>query len=166
LTSTSNCPVDTEITGLLTYYLSEHLPDTVAEGIKDPKEMDVSPRFKAAIESRYLGADHELGYIYLQFWEPGLAEHSSSPSDYLPGVYQLPSSPRASGCKLSVRVVSTLAYLVIDMNPALEDYFARSLGFALLALGLVVVVLTGAVPLASVADGRLLPYRTKHLRHH
>ncbi|ROV91776.1 hypothetical protein VSDG_06452 [Cytospora chrysosperma] len=33
-----------------------------------------------------------------------------------------------------------------------EQYFARSLGFAQLALGLVVVCLTGAVPLASLVD--------------
>ncbi|KAK1476003.1 hypothetical protein CCUS01_05106 [Colletotrichum cuscutae] len=32
---------------------------------------------------------------------------------------------------------------------SLEDYFARSLGFALLTLGLLVVTLSGAVPLAS-----------------
>lgn len=35
---------------------------------------------------------------------------------------------------------------------ALEIYFARSLGFALLALGLVVVVLSGSIPLTSAAD--------------
>lgn len=33
-----------------------------------------------------------------------------------------------------------------------ENYFARSLGFALIALGLVTVVLTGSVPLDSAAD--------------
>ncbi|TKW52603.1 hypothetical protein CTA1_12729 [Colletotrichum tanaceti] len=32
---------------------------------------------------------------------------------------------------------------------SLEDYFARSLGFALLTLGLLVVTLTGAVPLTA-----------------
>lgn len=41
--------------------------------------------------------------------------------------------------------------------PALEVYFARSLGFALLGLGLIVVVLSGAVPLTSSADGSVLP---------
>ncbi|RSL51226.1 hypothetical protein CEP54_011552 [Fusarium duplospermum] len=34
----------------------------------------------------------------------------------------------------------------------LETYFARSLGFALLALGLIVVVLSGALPLDSSSD--------------
>ncbi|TRX98239.1 hypothetical protein FHL15_000884 [Xylaria flabelliformis] len=34
----------------------------------------------------------------------------------------------------------------------LESYLARSLGFSLLALGLVTVVLTGSVPVGSVAD--------------
>ncbi|KAG8165294.1 hypothetical protein KVR01_005569 [Diaporthe batatas] len=36
-------------------------------------------------------------------------------------------------------------------NPV-EQYFARSLGFSQLTLGLVVVCLTGAVPLGSLAD--------------
>ncbi|KAF4124009.1 hypothetical protein GMORB2_5725 [Geosmithia morbida] len=35
---------------------------------------------------------------------------------------------------------------------SLEEYLARSLGFALLALGLVVVLLSGAVPLGSEVD--------------
>lgn len=33
-----------------------------------------------------------------------------------------------------------------------EEYFARSLGFALLALGLIIVLLSGAVPLGSEVD--------------
>jgi len=36
-----------------------------------------------------------------------------------------------------------------------EEYFARSLGFALLALGLIIVLLSGAVPLGSEVDGEL-----------
>ena len=36
---------------------------------------------------------------------------------------------------------------------ALETYFARSLGYAMIIHGLLVVVLTGAVPLTS-ADGK------------
>lgn len=36
--------------------------------------------------------------------------------------------------------------------PVTEQYFARSLGFAQLTLGLVVVCLTGAVPLTSLVD--------------
>lgn len=45
------------------------------------------------------------------------------------------------------------------MCAALETYFARSLGFALLALGLIVVVLSGALPLDASSDGTstLLP---------
>ncbi|KAH7163014.1 hypothetical protein B0J13DRAFT_518258 [Dactylonectria estremocensis] len=39
-----------------------------------------------------------------------------------------------------------------EVTSPLEAYFARSLGFALLALGLVVVVLSGAVPLTSAAN--------------
>lgn len=35
-----------------------------------------------------------------------------------------------------------------------EQYFARSLGFAQLTLGLVVVCLTGAIPLTSLVDGK------------
>jgi hypothetical protein len=35
---------------------------------------------------------------------------------------------------------------------ALEQYFARSLGFALLALALTVIVLSGAVPLGSSSE--------------
>ncbi|KAH6898431.1 hypothetical protein B0T10DRAFT_555749 [Thelonectria olida] len=43
-----------------------------------------------------------------------------------------------------------------EYEPAssLEIYFARSLGFALLTLGLVVVVLSGAIPLTSAADAK------------
>ena len=40
---------------------------------------------------------------------------------------------------------------------ALEMYFARSLGFALLSIGLMVVVLSGAVPLTSSLDGEPPP---------
>ncbi|KAF7542904.1 hypothetical protein G7Z17_g11186 [Cylindrodendrum hubeiense] len=39
-----------------------------------------------------------------------------------------------------------------ETTSPLEVYFARSLGFALLALGLIIVVLSGAVPLTSAAD--------------
>lgn len=39
-----------------------------------------------------------------------------------------------------------------DLKSVVEQYFARSLGFAQLTLGLVVVCLTGAVPLGSLAD--------------
>lgn len=39
----------------------------------------------------------------------------------------------------------------------MEAYFARSLGFALLALGLVVVLLSGAIPLGSSVDSTYLP---------
>lgn len=39
-----------------------------------------------------------------------------------------------------------------DPRSVVEQYFARSLGFAQLTLGLVVVCLTGAVPLSSLAD--------------
>ena len=46
---------------------------------------------------------------------------------------------------------------VIDPRAALEVYFARSLGLALLALGLIIVVLSGALPLTSAADGSVLP---------
>lgn len=44
------------------------------------------------------------------------------------------------------------------MQPSsgVENYFARSLGFALLALGLVTVVLTGALPLNSMVESKLL----------
>ncbi|KAF6809404.1 hypothetical protein CMUS01_13688 [Colletotrichum musicola] len=44
---------------------------------------------------------------------------------------------------------------------SLEDYFARSLGFALLTLGLLVVTLSGAVPLTSedqTPPGTVSPY--------
>ncbi|KAK2065068.1 hypothetical protein LY76DRAFT_586596 [Colletotrichum caudatum] len=44
---------------------------------------------------------------------------------------------------------------------SLEDYFARSLGFALLTLGLLVVTLSGAVPLVSedqTPPGTVSPY--------
>ncbi|KAI8629394.1 hypothetical protein F5Y19DRAFT_475382 [Xylariaceae sp. FL1651] len=55
-------------------------------------------------------------------------------------------------------VISSL--LTVDNYPqtagneasAVENYLARSLGFALLALGLVTVVLTGSVPVGSVVD--------------
>lgn len=45
------------------------------------------------------------------------------------------------------------------MHPAnaVENYFARSLGFALLALGACTVVLTGALPMTSLADGNAPP---------
>lgn len=38
----------------------------------------------------------------------------------------------------------------------IEHYLARSLGFALLALGLVTVVLTGSLPVGSVIDSKLV----------
>ncbi|KAI1259830.1 hypothetical protein F5Y18DRAFT_288808 [Xylariaceae sp. FL1019] len=41
---------------------------------------------------------------------------------------------------------------------AVENYLARSLGFALLALGLVTVVLSGSVPLATVNTPEDTPY--------
>jgi hypothetical protein len=41
-----------------------------------------------------------------------------------------------------------------DAKLVVEQYFARSLGFAQLTLGLVVVCLTGAVPLGSLADSK------------
>lgn len=42
----------------------------------------------------------------------------------------------------------------VNMQPAtgVENYFARSLGIALLTLGCVTVVLTGAVPLDSMVE--------------
>ncbi|CAJ0545879.1 Ff.00g093520.m01.CDS01 [Fusarium sp. VM40] len=47
-------------------------------------------------------------------------------------------------------------------STALETYFGRSLGFALLALGLTIVVLSGALPLDSTSkeapDGAPSPY--------
>ncbi|KAI6782227.1 uncharacterized protein J7T54_002464 [Emericellopsis cladophorae] len=49
---------------------------------------------------------------------------------------------------------------------SLEAYFARSLGFALLALGLIVVLLSGAVPLGSKVDvpqNGLSPYASAAL---
>ncbi|KPM34981.1 hypothetical protein AK830_g11590 [Neonectria ditissima] len=39
-----------------------------------------------------------------------------------------------------------------EATNSLEVYFARSLGLALLALGLIIVILSGAVPLTSAAD--------------
>ncbi|KAF4951859.1 hypothetical protein FSARC_12797 [Fusarium sarcochroum] len=49
-----------------------------------------------------------------------------------------------------------------EVSTALETYFGRSLGFALLALGLIVVVLSGALPLDTsskeVPDGAPSPY--------
>jgi hypothetical protein len=41
-----------------------------------------------------------------------------------------------------------------DPMSVVEQYFARSLGFSQLTLGLVVVCLTGAVPLGSLADSK------------
>ena len=45
------------------------------------------------------------------------------------------------------------------MHPAnaIENYFARSLGFALLALGACTVVLSGALPMTSLIDGNAPP---------
>jgi hypothetical protein len=40
-------------------------------------------------------------------------------------------------------------------STAVEVYFARSLGFALAGLGLVTVVLSGSLPLGSMADCEL-----------
>jgi hypothetical protein len=41
---------------------------------------------------------------------------------------------------------------VIHVAGQVETYLARSLGFTLLALGLVTVVLTGSLPVGSIAD--------------
>ena len=47
---------------------------------------------------------------------------------------------------------------MIFSSPVLEDYFCRSLGFALIALGVLTVLLTGSVPLTSTfADGEFSP---------
>ncbi len=42
-------------------------------------------------------------------------------------------------------------------DPSLEQYFARSLGLAQLALGSLLLVLSGALPLDSVADSKPSP---------
>lgn len=55
------------------------------------------------------------------------------------------------------RAVHGLLTLDADAVPppsSLEDYLARSLGFALLTLGLVTVVLTGSLPLNSMVDSK------------
>ncbi|KAF9768071.1 hypothetical protein IL306_014679 [Fusarium sp. DS 682] len=44
--------------------------------------------------------------------------------------------------------------ITTDNFPALETYFGRSLGFALLALGLTIVVLSGVLPLDSASKGK------------
>ena len=44
--------------------------------------------------------------------------------------------------------------LFTDFVTGLEGYFARALGFALLTLGLIVVALSGAIPLITDVDGR------------
>jgi hypothetical protein len=43
---------------------------------------------------------------------------------------------------------------VMQPSTGVENYFARSLGFALLTLGCVTVVLTGAVPLDSMVESK------------
>jgi len=48
--------------------------------------------------------------------------------------------------------ISTLLRAENEASSSLETYFARSLGIALLSLGLVVVLLSGAVPLGSSVD--------------
>jgi hypothetical protein len=48
--------------------------------------------------------------------------------------------------------IGSLLRTEYDTASSLEVYFARSLGFALLSLGLTVVVLSGAVPLGSSVD--------------
>ncbi|CAI6051156.1 hypothetical protein V2G26_014263 [Clonostachys chloroleuca] len=45
--------------------------------------------------------------------------------------------------------ISSLLRVEGASSSSLEEYFARSLGFALLSLGLIVVLLSGAVPLGS-----------------
>lgn len=45
-------------------------------------------------------------------------------------------------------------HMSTNTKSVVEQYFARSLGFAQLTLGLVVVCLTGAVPLGSLADSK------------
>jgi len=47
---------------------------------------------------------------------------------------------------------------VIHVAGQVETYLARSLGFTLLALALVTVVLTGSVPIGSIADREFLFY--------
>lgn len=53
----------------------------------------------------------------------------------------------------SKALLQLLAIVSANNSRALETYFARSLGLALLALGLTVVVLSGVLPLDSASQG-------------
>lgn len=44
----------------------------------------------------------------------------------------------------------------------MEEYYARSLGFALLTIGLLLLVLSGTLPLASAIDGMIPALLTPH----
>lgn len=48
---------------------------------------------------------------------------------------------------------------------AVEEYFARSLGFTQLALGLIVVTLSGAVPLTSLTECKFMRPPYLHVEH-
>jgi hypothetical protein len=57
---------------------------------------------------------------------------------------------------VSPTIIITLLSPDVREPTALETYFSRSLGMTLLALGIMVVLLTGSVPLtSSISDSRL-----------
>ncbi|OLN88550.1 hypothetical protein CCHL11_01972 [Colletotrichum chlorophyti] len=68
---------------------------------------------------------------------------------------------QAATCETTPNLLASTRLKKLTSHKALEDYFARSLGFALLTLGLLVVTLSGAVPLASedqTPPGTVSPY--------
>lgn len=108
--------------------------------------------------------DHETttGRLDIQLYKPRLAEHAGIAAHHMAVVHQLSAEDRGRARKLCVASPlrpSPPPMLRADLlarQTALEEYFARSLGFALLALGLTTVFLSGAVPLVSQVDGTSL----------
>ncbi|KAI0109682.1 hypothetical protein GGR51DRAFT_512448 [Nemania sp. FL0031] len=64
----------------------------------------------------------------------------------------LQAAPLILGPQAIVSLLTLGEYHPHEASGDIEYYLARSLGFALLALGLVTVVLTGSVPVGSVVD--------------
>lgn len=101
-----------------------------------------------------------VGLRILQLLDHGLALSAGRSFDRLAHLHCISAYPRLSTCQPCVLCVSPPSWNCsvnganTELVIATTDYFARSLGFTQLTLGLIVVCLTGAVPLTSLVDSK------------
>lgn len=121
-------------------------------------EMDVS--LQSAISLHLAQVTHTLtGLLCFQLRHCWLAGSASSPIDWVPYNYNHSTIDRSSRAYWSVFVPWRSSHKANDTTD-LEHYFARSLGITLLTLGVLVVLLTGSVPLtSSLSDSTITSLR-------